>query len=255
MKSIADVWKNVLDRLRTQLSETTIDTWFDEVDVITMEDSAFVLHCSNTFKKSTIEARFMRHIKEALKDIFSADLEVKILNDDQLTAYHGVAPDRPGALYESDAFTFETYVVGPSNKLAYAAAKAVAERPAENYNPLFIYGDSGLGKTHLLYAIAHQVMRKDKDAKIVYIKGDDFTVELVNAIREGKNPEFREKYRQASLLLVDDIQFIAGKQQTQEEFFHTFNALYEAGKQIVLTSDRPPREMTLLQDRLRGRFT
>ena len=254
MKSIADVWKNVLDRLRTQLSETTIDTWFDEVDVITMEDSAFVLHCSNTFKKSTIEARFMRHIKEALKDIFSADLEVKILNDDQLTAYHGVAPDRPGALYESDAFTFETYVVGPSNKLAYAAAKAVAERPAENYNPLFIYGDSGLGKTHLLYAIAHQVMRKDKDAKIVYIKGDDFTVELVNAIREGKNPEFREKYRQASLLLVDDIQFIAGKQQTQEEFFHTFNSLYEAGKQIVLTSDRPPREMTLLQDRLRGRF-
>ena len=254
MKSIADVWKNVLDRLRTQLSETTIDTWFDEVDVITMEDSAFVLHCSNNFKKSTIEARFMRHIKEALKDIFSADLEVKILNDDQLTAYHGVAPDRPGALYESDAFTFETYVVGPSNKLAYAAAKAVAERPAENYNPLFIYGDSGLGKTHLLYAIAHQVMRKDKDAKIVYIKGDDFTVELVNAIREGKNPEFREKYRQASLLLVDDIQFIAGKQQTQEEFFHTFNALYEAGKQIVLTSDRPPREMTLLQDRLRGRF-
>ena len=254
MKSIADVWKNVLDRLRTQLSETTIDTWFDEVDVITMEDSAFVLHCGNTFKKSTIEARFMRHIKEALKDIFSADLEVKILNDDQLTAYHGVAPDRPGALYESDAFTFETYVVGPSNKLAYAAAKAVAERPAENYNPLFIYGDSGLGKTHLLYAIAHQVMRKDKDAKIVYIKGDDFTVELVNAIREGKNPEFREKYRQASLLLVDDIQFIAGKQQTQEEFFHTFNALYEAGKQIVLTSDRPPREMTLLQDRLRGRF-
>ena len=254
LKSIADVWKNVLDRLRTQLSETTIDTWFDEVDVITMEDSAFVLHCSNTFKKSTIEARFMRHIKDALKDIFSADLEVKILNDDQLTAYHGVAPDRPGALYESDAFTFETYVVGPSNKLAYAAAKAVAERPAENYNPLFIYGDSGLGKTHLLYAIAHQVMRKDENAKIVYIKGDDFTVELVNAIREGKNPEFREKYRQASLLLVDDIQFIAGKQQTQEEFFHTFNALYEAGKQIVLTSDRPPREMTLLQDRLRGRF-
>ena len=254
MKSIADVWKNVLDRLRGQLSETTIDTWFDEVGVITMEDSAFVLHCSNNFKKSTIEARFLRYIKEALKDIFSADLEVKILNDEQLAAYHGVAPDRPGALYESDAFTFETYVVGPSNKLAYAAAKAVAERPAENYNPLFIYGDSGLGKTHLLYAIAHQVMRRGQDAKIVYIKGDEFTIELVNAIREGKNAEFREKYRQASLLLVDDIQFIAGKQQTQEEFFHTFNTLYESGKQIVLTSDRPPREMTQLEDRLRTRF-
>ena len=125
---------------------------------------------------------------------------------------------------------------------------------AENYNPLFIYGDSGLGKTHLLYAIAHQVMRRGQDAKIVYIKGDEFTIELVNAIREGKNAEFREKYRQASLLLVDDIQFIAGKQQTQEEFFHTFNTLYESGKQIVLTSDRPPREMTQLEDRLRTRF-
>ena len=254
MRSIADVWKNVLDRLSGQLSETTIETWFDEINVVTMEDSAFVLHCSNTFKKSTIEARFMRHIKEALKDIFSADLEVKILNDDQLSAYHGVAPDRPGALYESDAFTFETYVVGPSNKLAYAAAKAVAEKPAENYNPLFIYGDSGLGKTHLLYAIAHQVQRKDNHAKIVYIKGDEFTNELVNAIREGKNADFREKYRQATLLLVDDIQFIAGKQQTQEEFFHTFNTLYESGRQIVLTSDRPPREMTQLEDRLRTRF-
>ncbi len=254
MKSIADVWKSVLDRLRTQLSETTIDTWFDEIKVITMEDSAFVLHCSNTFKKSTIESRFMRHIKEALKDIFSSDLEVKILNDEQLSAYHGVAPDQPGALYESDAFTFETYVVGPSNKLAYAAAKAVAEKPGENYNPLFIYGDSGLGKTHLLYAIAHQVQRRDNNAKIVYIKGDEFTNELVNAIREGKNAEFREKYRQATLLLVDDIQFIAGKQQTQEEFFHTFNSLYESGSQIVLTSDRPPREMTQLEDRLRTRF-
>lgn len=254
LKSIADVWKNVLDRLRGQLSETTIDTWFDEVDVVTMEDSAFVLHCSNTFKKSTIEARFIRHIKEALKDIFSADLEVKILNDEQLAAYHGVAPDQPGALYESDAFTFETYVVGPSNKLAYAAAKAVAERPAENYNPLFIYGDSGLGKTHLLYAIAHHLQRRDGTANIVYIKGDQFTNELVKAIREGKSSEFKDKYRQATLLLVDDIQFVAGKQQTQEEFFHTFNTLYEAGKQIVLTSDRPPREMTQLEDRLRTRF-
>ena len=254
MRSIADVWKNVLDRLRKDLSETTIETWFDEIEVVTMEDSAFVLHCSNDFKKNTIEARFMRHIKEALKDIFSADLEVKILNDDQLSAYHGVAPDKPGALYESNAFTFETYVVGPSNKLAYAAAKSVAEKPAESYNPLFIYGDSGLGKTHLLYAIAHQVMRRDKNAKIVYIKGDEFTIELVNSIREGKNAEFREKYRQASLLLVDDIQFIAGKVQTQEEFFHTFNTLYESGRQIVLTSDRPPREMTQLEERLRTRF-
>ena len=179
MNSISDVWQSVLSRLQEQLSETTIRTWFDEVDVVTMEDSAFVLHCSNSFKKSTIETRFMKHIKAALKDIFSSDLEVKILNDEQLAAYHGVAPDQPGSLLDSDAFTFETYVVGPQNKLAYAAARAVADKPAENFNPLFIYGDSGLGKTHLLYAIAHQVKRKREDLRIVYIKGDDFTNELI----------------------------------------------------------------------------
>ena len=138
--------------------------------------------------------------------------------------------------------------------MTYAAARAVAEKPAEHYNPLFIYGDSGLGKTHLLYAIAHQVRQRQPEARIVYIKGDDFTNELIASIREGKNAEFREKYRQSTLLLVDDIQFIAGKKQTQEEFFHTFNTLYESGRQIVLTSDRPPREMTQLEDRLQTRF-
>ena len=254
LNSIADVWKNVLDRLRSQLSETTINTWFDEVEVVTMEDSAFVLHCSNSFKKSTIEARFMSHIKAALKDIFSSVLEVKILDDQQLSAYHGVAPDRPGSLLESDAFTFGTYVVGPQNKMAYAAARAVAEKPAEHYNPLFIYGDSGLGKTHLLYAIAHQVRQRQPEARIVYIKGDDFTNELIASIREGKNAEFREKYRQSTLLLVDDIQFIAGKESTQEEFFHTFNSLHDAHKQIVIASDRPAKEIKSLEERLRTRF-
>ena len=177
--------------------------------VVTMEDSAFVLHCGNEFKKKTIEARFLSYIRDALRDLFSADFEIKILNDEQLSAYHGVAPDYPGDLNDSGAFTFETYVVGPSNKLAYAAAHAVSERPGVNYNPLFIYGDSGLGKTHLLYAIAHGLKKNHPDAKIVYIKGDDFTNELVASIREGKNAEFREKYRQATLLLVDDVQFIA----------------------------------------------
>ena len=254
MNSLTDVWGNVLQQMSRQLAPTTINTWFDEVDVVTMEDSAFVLHCGNEFKKKTIEARFLSYIRDALRDLFSADFEIKILNDEQLSAYHGVAPDYPGDLNDSGAFTFETYVVGPSNKLAYAAAHAVSERPGVNYNPLFIYGDSGLGKTHLLYAIAHGLKKNHPDAKIVYIKGDDFTNELVASIREGKNAEFREKYRQATLLLVDDVQFIAGKEQTQEEFFHTFNSLYEAGKQIVLTSDRPPREMTKLEDRLRTRF-
>ena len=254
MKSLSDLWDSILARLSGELSDMTIKTWFDEITVVTMEDSALVLHCSNPFKKNTVEARFLPHIKAALKDIFSTDLEVKILSDEQLAAYHGVAPDRPGNLFDSDAFTFETYVVGPQNKLAYAAAKAVAEKPAEGFNPLFIYGESGLGKTHLLYAIAHLIRSRRPESRIVYIKGDDFTNELVSSIRENRNAEFREKYRQADILLVDDIQFIAGKIQTQEEFFHTFNTLYESGKQIVLTSDRPPREMTQLSDRLMSRF-
>ena len=254
MKSLSDLWDSILARLSGELSDMTIKTWFDEITVVTMEDSALVLHCSNPFKKNTVEARFLPHIKAALKDIFSTDLEVKILSDEQLAAYHGVAPDRPGNLFDSDAFTFETYVVGPQNKLAYAAAKAVAEKPAEGFNPLFIYGESGLGKTHLLYAIAHLMRSRRPESRIVYIKGDDFTNELVSSIRENRNAEFREKYRQADILLVDDIQFIAGKIQTQEEFFHTFNTLYESGRQIVLTSDRPPREMTQLSDRLMSRF-
>ena len=254
MKSLSDLWDSILARLSGELSDMTIKTWFDEITVVTMEDSALVLHCSNPFKKNTVEARFLPHIKAALKDIFSTDLEVKILSDEQLAAYHGVAPDRPGNLFDSDAFTFETYVVGPQNKLAYAAAKAVAEKPAEGFNPLFIYGESGLGKTHLLYAIAHLMRSRRPESRIVYIKGDDFTNDLVSSIRENRNAEFREKYRQADILLVDDIQFIAGKIQTQEEFFHTFNTLYESGKQIVLTSDRPPREMTQLSDRLMSRF-
>ena len=254
MNSMRDLWDSVLKRLSGELSDITIKTWFDEVTVVTMEDSAFVLHCSNTFKKSTIEARFLPHIKAALRDLFSTDLEVKILDDQQLAAYHGVAPDRPGDLSESEAFTFETYVVGPQNKLAFAAAKAVTEKPGENYNPLFIYGDSGLGKTHLLYAIANALRKKRPEARIVYVKGDDFTNELIASIRENRNAEFREKYRQTDILLMDDIQFIAGKIQTQEEFFHTFNTLYESGRQIVLTSDRPPKEITQLEDRLRTRF-
>jgi len=254
LNSLSDVWTYVLNQMSEELSEITVNTWFNEVTVVTLEDSAFVLHCSNPFKKSTIEKRFLPNIREALRKIFSADFEIKILDDEQLSIYHRITPDSIGGLNDSEGFTFETYVVGPSNKLAYAAARAVAEKPAENYNPLFIYGDSGLGKTHLLYAIANQLRKNRPEASIVYVKGDEFTNELVASIRENRNTEFREKYRQATLLLVDDVQFIAGKQQTQEEFFHTFNTLHESGKQIVLTSDRPPREMLQLEDRLRTRF-
>lgn len=254
MNSVADVWTNVLAQLRGDLSETTISTWFNELEAVDIRDGVFYLHCPNDFKKNYIESLFLKNIKAVLHDIFSTDFEVKVLDDPDYAAFIGAAPERKNEAFTSDEFTFETFVVGPSNKLAYAASQSVAEHPAKNYNPLFIYGDSGLGKTHLIYAIAHVIRRNSKQSKIAYVKGDDLTNELVDAIREGKTTEMREKYRQADLLLVDDVQFIAGRKQTQEEFFHTFNTLYESGKQIVLTSDRPPSEMTQLEDRLRTRF-
>lgn len=257
MNSVADVWSNVLEQLKRDLSETTIKTWFDELEAVDIRDNVFVLHCSNDFKKKYIEKLFIKNIQAVLHDVFSTDFEVRILDDEAYAALTGGEEKRgSGPLQDSDEFTFETFVVGPSNKLAYAASVSVAEHPAQNYNPLFIYGDSGLGKTHLIYAIAHVIRQQEKNARIAYVKGDDLTNELVAAIREGptKTAEMREKYRQADLLLVDDVQFIAGKKQTQEEFFHTFNTLYESGKQLVLTSDRPPSEMTQLEDRLRTRF-
>ena len=254
MNSVADVWTGVLQQLKKELSETTIATWFDELEAVDIRGNTFILHCANDFKKGYIESLFLKNIKASLHDIFSTNFEVQILDDVGFAEFNGGSAKKQSDRFTSDEFTFETFVVGPSNKLAYAASQAVANHPAQNYNPLLIYGDSGLGKTHLIYAIANVIRKNDPRSKIAYVKGDDFTNELVDAIREGKTAEMREKYRQADLLLVDDIQFIAGRKQTQEEFFHTFNNLYESGRQIVLTSDRPPSEMTQLDDRLRTRF-
>lgn len=256
MNSIADVWKSVLQQLRSELSETTIRTWFDEITPLDLRDATLYLYCPNDFKRGYIQSLFVKNIQASLKDIFSADIAVAILDEDGYRSFLGGEPSRNKCFDPNDEFTFDTFVVGPSNKLAYAAAQAVAQNPAQNYNPLFIYGDSGLGKTHLIYAIAHVIRQRNRNARIAYVKGDDLTNELVAAIQAGpaKSAEMREKYRQADLLLVDDVQFIAGRKQTQEEFFHTFNTLYESGKQIVLTSDRPPKEMTQLEDRLRTRF-
>ena len=256
MNSVADVWQVVLERLRAGgcLAETAISPWFDEVEAVAIRDMTFYLCCPNDFKRGTIESLFLPNLKAALKEIFSADFDVKLLSAAERDAFGQEKPKKPTSLLESGEFTFDTFVVGDSNKLAYAAARAVADAPAEHYNPLFIYGDSGLGKTHLIYAIAHEIRTKTPNAKIVYIKGDDFTNELVEAIRTGKNVEFRSKYRDADLLLMDDVQFIAGRKQTQEEFFHTFNTLYESKRQIVLTSDRPPKEINTLEERMKTRF-
>ena len=182
-----------------------------------------------------------------------ANVDVVVLDDTEIEAYRGKS-QKPEFIEFNPQFTFDNFVVGSSNRFAHAAAVSVANNPAETYNPLFIYGPSGLGKTHLLYAIASVVHKNHPSYNIVYIKGDQFTNELIAALQEGRNNEFRYKYRNADLFLVDDIQFIAGKESTQEEFFHTFNNLYENHHQIVLTADRPPNEMLRLEDRLKTRF-
>lgn len=239
-------------KLGENLTPTALNTWFSDCTPVEMSAKCFVLHTPTEFKRDIIQSRFTETIQAALSDLFSANMEVLILAGDELEEY--MAEKYDDGLPEVAGYTFDNFVVGPSNKFAHAAAVAVAENPGRSYNPLFIYGNSGLGKTHLLLSIGQYIHEHNSSAKIVYIKGDDFTNQLVGSIRDNTQEEFRQKYRSADLLLVDDIQFIAGKMQTQEEFFHTFNALYEAEKQIVITSDRPPLEMIKLEDRLRTRF-
>ncbi|MBQ5427394.1 MAG: chromosomal replication initiator protein DnaA [Oscillospiraceae bacterium] len=252
MNSIQDIWEEILRSLSSRLTPTAINTWFADSVPVSLEDYRLVIRTPSEFKKKIISDRFSASIKAVLSDLFSCDFELLILVGDE--EYEPDEKDDPDDFPEMAGYTFDNFIVGNSNKFAHAAAIAVAENPGKNYNPLFIYGNSGLGKTHLLWAIGHSIREHFPEKKISYIKGDDFTNELIKAIKEGKTEDFRNKHRHADLLLFDDIQFIAGKQSTQEEFFHTFNNIYEAGHQIVITSDRPPMEMALLDDRLRTRF-
>ncbi len=254
LNSASDVWQAVLKLLEQHLSPTAISTWFSDCQVVELLDNRLILHTPSEFSQNIIMTRYLDLVKDALKEIFAADFDVQVIGDEELARRINRQPPLRQEFLGSDQFTFDKFVVGPTNRIAYAAALAVSQNPATKYNPLFIYGDSGLGKTHLLYSIANALRISRPDFRIVYIKGDDFTNELINAIQTGSNSEFREKFRMADLLLVDDIQFIAGKIQTQEEFFHTFNALYESGRQIVLTSDRAPKDMLRLEDRLKSRF-
>ena len=250
--SAADIWIKVLDLMKAKLSAVTINTWFSDMSAVDMEDNRLVLCTPSETNQDIVTRLYTGYIKEALKELFSTDLDVVILSPEQAKALH--QPKKGVGFPGVDDYTFEKFVVGSSNKFAHAAARAVADAPGQSYNPLFIYGESGLGKTHLLYSIADTVAREHPEYRIVYIKGETFTNELIRAIREGRNQEFREQYRSADVFLLDDVQFIAGRESTQEEFFHTFNALYESKHQIVLTSDRPPKEMLRLEDRLKTRF-
>lgn len=251
MNSVNDVWQEVLKLLSKSLTATSISTWLSACEPLAIEDCRLVLRTDSDFRRNIVMNRYGEDIKKALADLFSTEFELQILaGDEQLPK----SREEDTSLPETAGYTFDQFIVGNSNKFAHAAAVAVAQKPGQAYNPLFIYGNSGLGKTHLLRAIGQFIHEKNSTAKIAYIKGDEFTIQMVKAIKDGSIEEFHNKYRYVDLFLVDDIQFIAGKRSTQEEFFHTFNNLYEAGKQIVITSDRPPLEMSLLDDRLRTRF-
>ena len=253
MNSLNDIWDKIIEILSHQLTATAINTWFSDCTPVDIEDSRLVLHTTSDFKRDIINSRFGDTIKAALSDLFSCDFDLLILSGDEISDFV-IKKKVDNSLPEMAGYTFDRFIVGNSNKFAHAAAIAVAENPGKTYNPLFIYGNSGLGKTHLLLAIGQQIHEKSPEKSIAYIKGDEFTNQLVKSIKDGTAEEFRQKYRNVDLFLVDDIQFIAGKQQTQNEFFHTFNNIYEAGHQIVITSDRPPLEMSILDDRLRTRF-
>ena len=253
MYASAYVWAKIINYLEERLSAVTVSAWFDDAEVVELNEEHLILFSSSDFRREIIRRRCTDYIQDALKEIFNSDAKLIVFGDEELAAYQSKSNQNTSMDFNPQ-FTFDNFVVGPSNRFAHGAAIAVSNNPGQVYNPLFIYGPAGVGKTHLLYAIANGIRKQNNNANIVYIKGDQFTNELIDAIKSGKNVEFRSKYREADLFLIDDIQFIAGKESTQEEFFHTFNKLYEEHKQIVMTSDRKPSDMLTLEDRLKTRF-
>ena len=281
MDSYKDIWKLVLGQLSKKYSDAAMELWFNNLNLVYLDDSIAIITTQRDGFVSLLNKKYVPDMEEILEEILSFRVKVRIYAETGFDLERAVASfDAPEEapkpqeilrktgsgddFYSDDKtektitsfdanYTFENFVVGESNKFAYKASRAVADNPTA-YNPLFIYGQSGLGKTHLMKAIATDVLKRNPDYNVIIVKGESFTNELVEALAKKDTAGFKEKYRRADMLLIDDIQFIAGKVATQEEFFHTFNALYESNKQIVLTSDRPPKDMKQLEDRLRSRF-
>ncbi len=253
IESFSNAWELICNYCKSQITNIAFETWFTNLKPLSLdfEEGVATLEAPNNFHKQTIERVYTNLLNEAFEEVFGGMISFRICIHEEIVEEENKKKKAASEHYD---LTFDTFIVGSSNKFAHAACIAVAERPAEVYNPLFIYGNSGLGKTHLLNAIAAEIERKYPHKVIVYVKGDEFTNELIEAIGRGTTLAFKEKYRKADILLMDDIQFIAGRESTQEEFFHTFNTLYESRKQIILTSDRPAKDIATLEDRLKTRF-
>jgi len=263
---LEQLWNNVLSQVEQKISKPSFETWLKSTKLLSYTGSNVTIAAPNSFARDWLENHYVHLITGILTELTGEDLYIKfVVPKDQevedfnipMAAKREVKQNEqqeisPGML--NPKYTFDTFVIGSGNRFAHAASLAVAEAPAKAYNPFFIYGGVGLGKTHLMHAIGHYVLEHNPNAKVVYLSSEKFTNEFINSIRDNKTIEFRNKYRNVDVLLIDDIQFLAGKESTQEEFFHTFNTLHEESKQIVISSDRPPKEIPTLEDRLRSRF-
>lgn len=254
VQAAAYVWAKVINQLEARISAVAVSAWFDDAELIELNDKNIIIYTPSDFRQEQILRSCKSHVDEILQDVLNRNVSLVVWGDAELEKHR--QPETPENLWKVNPhFSFDSFIVGPQNLVPLKAAIHVAENVGDSvFNPLYYYGPPGVGKTHLLYAIANRISQINPGAKIVYVKGDQFTNELVQSIQFKTTMVFKKKYREADVLLVDDIQFIAGKEATQEEFFHTFNGLYEMHKQIVLTSDRAPKDMPLLEGRLRGRF-
>ena len=261
VSNLDNTWNEVLNLIKVELTEVSFNTWLKTIKPITITEDRFLLAAPNEFTRGILEGRYLNLIKNAVTQATGEEYIIQFtIPGEEIIANVGQSISIDNSIENNQRsqlnpkYTFDTFVIGNSNRFAHAASLAVAEAPAQAYNPLFIYGGVGLGKTHLMHAIGHYILSQGYESNVVYVSSEKFTNELINSIRDDRNNEFRNKYRNVDVLLVDDIQFIAGKESTQEEFFHTFNALHEANKQIIISSDRPPKEIPTLEDRLRSRF-
>ena len=259
---LKQIWEEALKIIEEETSPVSFETWIQPIIPCGIDGNQLILQVENAFFKEMLEKRNLPIIRNAVKFVTKNEYEIVITTEEEQKAgglgKHNLVKEKKTenelARNLNPKYVFDSFVVGNSNRMAHAASLAVAEAPAQAYNPLFLYGNSGLGKTHLMHSIGHFILDKNPDAKVLYVTSETFTIELINSIQNNKNEEFRNKYRNIDVLMIDDIQFISKKEGTQEEFFHTFNALYESNKQIIISSDRPPKEIKTLEDRLRSRF-